>query len=387
MKLLYITPYYKPAWYFGGPPRCIAEQAETLHNTLNWQIDVLTLNLNGSRKIFDSNNTVVSKENGINVNYLPFYRIPFYNYFFSKKLCGYQSEVKNYDAVHIHGLFNAFSSLGIRMANNAGVPYVITPHGMLDKWCLRKSAVAKLLHSYFVDRKFLKKADVIHFTTEDEKQNSIYPENVRCKVIPYLINFSVSNNQHETLTEDEQKIKAVFWGRINPKKGLKLFVEAVSKLSPEEKQRFTLDVYGNDEENHLNEIQQMINRYGLNHIIQYKGFLDPEKREKQISRYDIMILTSYQENFGITVLESLQQQIPVFISDRVNVADWIKKYNCGWVTDMEIYSMVNELKKLLTLKSSQIRKAGKNSVQLFKEEMNIERLSQEYRKMYEELIH
>ena len=145
-----------------------------------------------------------------------------------------------------------------------------------------------------------------------------------------------------------------------------LFVEAVSKLSPEERQRFTLDVYGNDEENHLNEIQQLIKRYGLNHIIQYKGFLDPNEREEKISRYDVMILTSYQENFGITVLESLQQQIPVFISDRVNVADWIKKYNCGWVTEMEIYSMVNELKKLMKLTPSQIREAGKNSVQLFK---------------------
>ena len=387
MKLLYITPYYKPAWYFGGPPRCIAEQAEILHSTYNWKVDVLTLNLNGSRKIFDSNNTVVSDENGINVNYLPFCRVPFYNYFFSKKLCSYQSEIKNYDAVHIHGLFNAFSSLGIRMANSAGVPYVITPHGMLDKWCLRKSAVAKFLHSYFVDRKFLKKAGVIHFTTEDEKQNSIYPENVRCKVIPYLINFNVRNNLHKALPENEQKIKAVFWGRINPKKGLMLFVEAVSKLSPEERQRFTLDVYGNDEENHLNEIQQLIKRYGLNHIIQYKGFLDPNEREEKISRYDVMILTSYQENLGITVLESLQQQIPVFISDRVNVADWIRKYNCGWVTEMEIYSMVNELKKLMKLTPSQIREAGKNSVQLFKEEMNIEQLTKEYRKMYEELIH
>lgn len=73
-----------------------------------------------------------------------------------------------------------------------------------------------------------------------------------------------------------------------------LFVEAVSKLSPEERQHFTLDVYGNDEENHLNEIQQLIKRYGLNHIIQYKGFLDPNEREEKISRYDVMILTSYQ---------------------------------------------------------------------------------------------
>ena len=33
MRLLFITPYYKPAWFYGGPPKCISEQAEILANT------------------------------------------------------------------------------------------------------------------------------------------------------------------------------------------------------------------------------------------------------------------------------------------------------------------------------------------------------------------
>lgn len=385
MKLLYITPYYKPAWYFGGPPRCISEQAELLYKNYGYQIDVLTLNLNGNKKLFDTRETVIKNMDGIEVHYLPHMFTPFYNYFFSRQLYGYKHKLKIYDVIHIHGVFNAFSSLGMQMALKANVPFVLTPHGMLDKWCVQKSGTAKFLHNYLFERRLLTKAKAMHFTTYSEQLNSVSPKGVKANIIPYLINFE-SKKTTPIIDTINDKIRAVFFGRINRKKGLLPFIQAIHELSLHEKQKLTFDIYGNDEENHLSHVQRLIDRYKLHQIVAYKGFLKPEDRESLLKNYDVMVLTSYQENFGITVLEALQEEVPVFISDKVNVADWIEKYDCGWVTFMDKNSMIINLKKLLALTQLQVRIKGKNNRILLENEMNVTKLLTAYKKMYEDII-
>lgn len=387
MKLLYITPYYKPAWYFGGPPRCISEQAELLQLKFGWNIEVLTLNLNGNKKLFDTKEIVTQFVDGVQVHYLPHVYTPFYNYFFSDKLYGFKNQLKQYNAIHIHGVFNAFSNIGMQMAVKSNVPFILTPHGMLDKWCVQKSGAAKKLHHYFFERRLLNKAHAIHFTTVSEQQNSVLPKSIKANVIPYLINFqAIEENENSIVNDSDNKIRAVFFGRINRKKGLISFIEALGHLSESEKQKICFDIYGNDEENHLARVKDAIVKHKLQQVVTYKGFLKPEDRNNLLKNYDVMVLTSFQENFGITVLEALKEGVPVFVSDKVNVADWIEKYDCGWVTFMDKNSITQNLQRLLLLSPQQVKAKGKNNMALINNEMSVKVLLAAYKKMYEEMI-
>jgi len=112
----------------------------------------------------------------------------------------------------------------------------------------------------------------------------------------------------------------------------------------------------------------------------------PEERKMILKQYDVMVLTCFQENFGITVLESLEENIPVFISDQVNVLDWIKKYDCGWITSMKTETIAETMKDILLQSPEQIANKGINSQKLFEKEININTLLQEYKKMYESVV-
>ncbi len=386
MKLLYITPYYKPAWYFGGPPRCISEQAELLHQELSWEIDVITLNLNGNLPLFEDSDIVVKNVEGIKVFYLPHRFTPFYNYFYSEKLKEFQNVIQYYDVVHIHGVFNAFSKIACQMALKAGVPFILTPHGMLDRWSLQKSRGIKWLHHLLFESKLVRNAARVHLTTVSEKLNSRLPASAKTIVIPYLIQFICKQDFHQRLSEISNKVRMIFIGRINRKKGILQFIEAISKLQEYEKERLIFDLYGNNEENHLQAVQHAIEKYQLQNIVTYKGFLLPEERKMILKQYDVMVLTCFQENFGITVLESLEENIPVFISDQVNVLDWIKKYDCGWITSMKTETIAETMKDILLQSPEQIANKGINSQKLFEKEININTLLQEYKKMYESVV-
>src|SRR5680860_329288 len=50
----------------------------------------------------------------------------------------------NPDVVHLHGIWNYFSSVNRKYNRKTNTPYVISPHGMLDPWQLNQSLAKNL---------------------------------------------------------------------------------------------------------------------------------------------------------------------------------------------------------------------------------------------------
>src|SRR5437867_2216080 len=48
-----------------------------------------------------------------------------------------EEELKNADVLHVHAVWEEIEHLACRAAWRVGVPYVFTPHGMLDPWNMR----------------------------------------------------------------------------------------------------------------------------------------------------------------------------------------------------------------------------------------------------------
>src|SRR5262249_36020810 len=53
--------------------------------------------------------------------------------------------IRDFEIVHIHGVWDLVERLAARAARRAGVPYVITPHGMLDPYSLSQKKWKKRL--------------------------------------------------------------------------------------------------------------------------------------------------------------------------------------------------------------------------------------------------
>ncbi len=141
-----------------------------------------------------------------------------------------------YDAVVIHGLWQYHSFAAWRALRTTGTPYYVFPHGMLDPWFKRTYPLKhakKWLYWPWADYRVLRDARAVLFTCEQEKRLApqsfaLYRANA---VVTGLGTTSPSPGVDASLFLDRYpelrgKRLLLFMGRIHPKKGCDLLLEA-----------------------------------------------------------------------------------------------------------------------------------------------------------------
>ena len=73
--------------------------------------------------------------------------------------------MKDADLVHVHGLWNAPVWAAVRECERAGVPYVVSPRGMLDAGSLGHHRFRKALGYWVWEKRYLRNAAWIHATS------------------------------------------------------------------------------------------------------------------------------------------------------------------------------------------------------------------------------
>ena len=77
--------------------------------------------------------------------------------------------VASFDIVHLHSVFLWPTSVAARAARKAGVPYVLSPRGMLvGDLIRRKSSLAKRAWISLFERRNIEQAAAVHLTSEIE---------------------------------------------------------------------------------------------------------------------------------------------------------------------------------------------------------------------------
>ena len=80
----------------------------------------------------------------------------------------------DYDLVHVHAVFSYSSLPAAFCAWRFGVPYVITPHGILRSWGVQnRRPLLKRLSLRLIERRILQHADLVHFTSEQERLEAV----------------------------------------------------------------------------------------------------------------------------------------------------------------------------------------------------------------------
>src|SRR5262249_48121410 len=137
--------------------------------------------------------------------------------------------VVHYDVVHIHGLFGFVPAAAAYHARRHRVPYIISPHGMLERWCLAtRRAAVKRLSLKAVDGPFLRDAARVHFTCASElEQARDIGFNFNPVVIPLGINAEeMAQLADRPAPQANRPPTILFLGRIDTKKGLDVLIEA-----------------------------------------------------------------------------------------------------------------------------------------------------------------
>ncbi|MFN2578948.1 MAG: glycosyltransferase [Pyrinomonadaceae bacterium] len=79
----------------------------------------------------------------------------------------------------------------------------------------------------------------------------------------------------------------------------------------------------------------------------FTGWLETDKKLAALQRASLLALPSYQENFGICVMEALALGVPVLISPHVNLAPEIDRAGAGWIAPVSRKDLSAVLKQAL----------------------------------------
>ncbi len=77
-------------------------------------------------------------------------------------------KMREFDLVHIHGLWHYPHFAAYRAARRAGEPYIVTVHGALEPWALGYKRFKKKLYAALIQRRILNEAAAIHAITQEE---------------------------------------------------------------------------------------------------------------------------------------------------------------------------------------------------------------------------
>lgn len=246
---------------------------------------------------------------------------------------------ERFDVAIVNGLWQYISFAAWRAFAGTGTAYVVYPHGMLDPWFKRTfplKHVKKWLYWPWAEYRLLRDAAAVIFTSEEERlraRESFWLYRCREQVSPLGIE-SPDNAHDEARAKFLEKFPAVsggrfllFLGRIHPKKGCDILLEAFAGADAATK----LVIAGPDQTGRQTELQSQAARLGVADRVEFTGMLEGALKAGAFAAADAFVLPSHQENFGLSVVEALAAGLPVLISNRVNIWREIEEAGAGFV--------------------------------------------------------
>lgn len=254
------------------------------------------------------------------------------------------------DLMHGHGLWQHLVHWGASVCRARSIPYVLRPCGMLDPWSLGQGRWKKRLFLALKARKDLELAAGLHYTTETERRLA-EPLGIKAKsfVIPNGLDWSefetlpaVGSFRSEYSIGDRPLV--VYLSRLHHKKGLDLLLPAFAAGAPSDA---VLALVGPGEEAYIESLKRQAEQLAILDRLIFTGMLKGPKRIEALSDADLFVLPSYQENFGVAVIEAAGAGTPVLISDQVNICDEVRSAKVGRVVPCDRYELSAVLSEML----------------------------------------
>lgn len=240
--------------------------------------------------------------------------------------------------VHDHGVWLLTNAASYYAAQAEGVPYVLTPRGMLEPWALNHNAWKKNIVWYAYQHRILQGAALLHATASAEaKHLRALGLDAPIVIAPNGVEVPGARKQEASPEETHQ---ALFLSRVHPKKGLMNLMEAWAQVDPS---GWELVIAGPDENDHATEVQARADALGIADKVSFPGSIPDAEKWVLYRNSDLFVLPTFSENFGVVVAEALASGIPAITTTG---APWqvVNDRDCGWWIDIGVDPLVEALR-------------------------------------------
>lgn len=332
MHYLHILPYYLPDVAFGGPVFSASGLCESLVKAGN-RVTVYTIG-------YQQHETYPLKQtiNGVEVIYF-------------KGDAGRPCQVSRqlwhtlnqtctrFDVVHLHTWWNVLIFRSIQLLNKHGVPYIVSPRGMMSDYSFtHRKTFVKRHFQQLLGVRLLQQAG-LHATSQAEAAEMALrtKRNEReIHILPNLLNLSAASSYQSV----EGGFTIGFLSRLHHKKGIEELLKAVA-VTP----NITELVIGGRGDDTLYEqrLQQLIADLGIAHKVRFVGWVSDEEKPAFFQQFQVFVLPSFNENFANVVVEAWAAGKPTIVSTGVGISHFVAEYGLGWICEAQAKSISNVL--------------------------------------------
>jgi glycosyltransferase involved in cell wall biosynthesis len=284
------------------------------------------------------------------------------------------------DCVHFHGIWSPSLVARFRTWRKAGVPCVVSPHGMLESWAMAHKRWKKVVAWQLYQKRMLNQFQRLHGTSEREvAQFDSLGLRVPAEVIPWGVDLPAYGLRGGSPGAFRT---ALFVGRIYPVKGLPLLVEAWGRVRP---RGWKVLLMGPDEAGHRKDVEAAIAKHHLGYAFEFLGDLRGDAKDKIYRRAQLLILPSYTENFGLVVAEALAHGLPV-VTTQGTPWSGLTSERCGWWVPTSVEGLAQGIHEACALGPEDLNSMGERGRVWMGREFGWDRVAVRMKTMYQNIV-
>lgn len=332
------------------------------------------------------------------------------------------------DIIHIHGLWSGLLHKASRFAKKRKISVVWSTHGMTAPWSMRHKWWKKLPAWLLYQKRDLKSAVSIHCTTEQEVEWNKSLGFRNCFIVPLGTHLPKIKQFHSTATTTatastptptrNSNYTLLFVGRIYPVKGLVNLIKAwaiVNSQLPNSQDltiplyrynsslqlnhplsnsnselqlnpHWTLRIVGPDQAGHQSELESLVRELKLGDSVAFAGPKFGDDLSAEYDKCDCLVLPSFTENFGATIVDALAHGKPCIASTFTPWRD-LQEYGCGWWVSNEPSKLSVAINEMISLPDTERREMGARGRKLVEEKYTWDAVVKAMVNGYEEVLH
>lgn len=287
-----------------------------------------------------------------------------------------------FDLIHSQNLWAPLYHRVAKIARNLSIPYIMTPRGCLEPWCLAQKSLKKNLALLLYQKKDLQKASCILATSKMEAANiRKLCITAPVAIIPNGIDISEYECRKDYLVVKKQ---ICFISRIHHKKGIEILIDAWTKIH-DKYQDWNIVIAGNGEDCYINSLRQRIAEKNLKDSIIIIPPVFGKDKHDLYCQSAIFVLPTFSENFGMVVAEAMSCGVPVITTTGTPWQE-LNDLDLGWCVDLSEENIANALSLAMDRGVDYLYHMGQKCSQYISDNYNYKAVAIKNFKVYEWIL-
>lgn len=286
------------------------------------------------------------------------------------------------DIVHVNCCWVPDCAAVQRIAQKRGYKVVLTPHGMLEPWIIKRHYWTRKVPALWLYQKAaVQRADCVQATAESERDNLLklgYNSNIK------VVRLGIDAESIEMKRSWKKSRQILFLSRVHVKKGINFLIEAAAELRSE-LQGYKILVAGEGDTDYVAEMKRMIADNGLLDIVQLIGGVYGDEKWRLFQTSDFFVLPTHSENFGLAIAESLASGTPVITTVGTPWNDLNSSNSGAWI-EIGTQPLVETLRRFLSLSDEDLETMGKNGRKLIETKYSAKVMAEEMMEVYQSIV-